>query len=117
MLRRRWAGHRLRAAPRQLVRAARRRAVAAPRVARVAADPAPVATAAEPGGDPALRYWRWHGAPRVYYSDYAADALAALAKQVAAATPRGSEAWVVFDNTAHGHATPNAVAFQTLAVS
>ena len=27
--------------------------------------------------------------------------------------PRG-EAWVIFDNTAHGHATPNASDFQDL---
>ena len=84
------------------------------RVARVAADPAPIAAAAEPGGDPGLRYWRWHGAPRIYYSDSDADALAALAERVLASTPHGSEAWVVFDNTAHGHATPNAAAFQAL---
>lgn len=84
------------------------------RIARVAADPAPVAVAAEPGGDPALRYWRWHGAPRMYYSDYDAGELAALAARVVAAAPAGGEAWVVFDNTAHGHATPNAAAFQAL---
>jgi uncharacterized protein YecE (DUF72 family) len=85
------------------------------RIARVAADPAPVAEASEPGGDAALRYWRWHGAPRIYYSDYGAESLAALVARVLAATPRGSEAWVVFDNTAHGHATPNAADFDALA--
>lgn len=84
------------------------------RIARVAADPAPVAGAAEPGGDPALRYWRWHGSPRTYYSAYDADALASLAARVTSTLPPGGEAWVVFDNTAHGHATPNAADFQEL---
>lgn len=118
MLRRRWAGgiaceprHASWFAPRVDALWQRHR------IARVAADPAPVAAAAEPGGDPSLRYWRWHGAPRIYYSDYDAEALAALAACVVASTPRGSEVWVVFDNTAHGHATPNAAAFQALAVS
>lgn len=84
------------------------------RIARVAADPAPVAGAADPGGHPALAYWRWHGSPRTYYSAYDADALAALAGRVGSTLPPGGEAWVVFDNTAHGHATPNAAAFQAL---
>ena len=84
------------------------------RIARVAADPAPGPAAAEPGGYPLLRYWRWHGSPRIYYSAYDADAIASLAARVAASRPRGADAWVVFDNTAHGHATPNAVDFQAV---
>jgi len=40
------------------------------RLARVAADPAPVPAAAEPGGWSGLRYWRLHGAPRLYWSSY-----------------------------------------------
>ena len=38
-------------------------------VARVAADPALVAEAGEPGGWNGLAYYRRHGSPRVYYSD------------------------------------------------
>ncbi|HST45537.1 MAG TPA: DUF72 domain-containing protein [Luteimonas sp.] len=85
------------------------------RIARVAADPAPVAGAGAPGGDRSLTYWRWHGAPRVYYSDYADSALHSLALEVRAATPARGCAWVLFDNTAHGFATPNAAGFQGLA--
>ncbi|WP_348642724.1 DUF72 domain-containing protein [Mesorhizobium sp. B2-4-15] len=48
------------------------------RIARVAADPAPVPAAAVPGGWPGLAYFRWHGAPRVYYSDYDAESLARI---------------------------------------
>lgn len=83
-------------------------------IARVAADPAPVPGAGEPGGDAGLRYWRWHGAPRIYYGAYDAEALAALAARVRAGLPPRGEAWVIFDNTAHGHATPNAADFQDL---
>ena len=84
------------------------------RIARVAADPARQPEAAEPGGHASLRYWRWHGSPRIYYSAYDAVALAALAARVRASLDAGSEAWIIFDNTAHGHATPNAAEFQSL---
>jgi uncharacterized protein YecE (DUF72 family) len=72
------------------------------RISRVAADPAPVSQAAEPFGD--LAYFRWHGSPRMYYSDYDDAALGALKKRL----PK--DAWVIFDNTALGHATANALA-------
>ncbi|MEA2993832.1 MAG: hypothetical protein QOD40_2752, partial [Alphaproteobacteria bacterium] len=45
-------------------------------VSRVAADPARVADAGKPGGWNGLVYYRWHGAPRIYFSDYDAAALA-----------------------------------------
>lgn len=78
------------------------------RVARIAADPAPHHGAEVPGGWRALAYWRQHGSPEVYRSKYAAPAIAALARQV-----RGSsEAWVIFDNTMHGHAFFDALALR-----
>src|SRR6185369_12722525 len=40
------------------------------RVARVAADPAPWVGAESPAGYADLAYFRWHGSPRKYYSDY-----------------------------------------------
>ena len=49
------------------------------RVARVAADPAVVPAAAEPGGWGDLVYYRLHGSPKVYYSTYADEYLEALA--------------------------------------
>ena len=76
--------------------------------ARVAADPpkgSPLA--AEPAGDPSLRYWRLHGAPRTYYSNYEDAFLETFAKRVGA--ERAGEVWVVFDNTALRHATANAL--------
>ncbi|MCC4594084.1 DUF72 domain-containing protein [Xanthomonas campestris pv. phormiicola] len=81
-------------------------------VARVAADPALNAGAAQPAGAAAPAYWRWHGAPRIYYSDYQEDVLQQLAERVIAATPPAGEAWVIFDNTALGHALDNAATLQ-----
>jgi uncharacterized protein YecE (DUF72 family) len=79
------------------------------RVARVAADPAVVAEAARPGGWPRLVYYRLHGSPRVYYSAYGEAALAAKAAKLVAATERSVEAWCIFDNTAAGAATGDAL--------
>ncbi|WP_019397875.1 DUF72 domain-containing protein [Pseudoxanthomonas sp. GW2] len=82
-------------------------------VARVAADPPRVPGGDAPAAAPRWRYWRWHGSPRIYYSDYAEPALRELATQVRAATGRGQR-WVVFDNTAHGFAIPDAARLQEL---
>jgi uncharacterized protein YecE (DUF72 family) len=83
-------------------------------IARVAADPARVPAAAHPGGRARLAYWRWHGAPRVYWSSYDDAALRALADSLIAAIERGAQAWCIFDNTASGAAAGNALALQAL---
>ena len=78
-------------------------------VARVAADPACVPEAAEPGGAPGIAYWRLHGSPRVYWSAYDDAYLSALAARVAEAAATTSAVWCIFDNTASGEAAPNAL--------
>jgi hypothetical protein len=88
-------------------------------VGRVAADPARVPAAIEPGGWRGTAHLRLHGSPRRYYSAYDAAALDALAARLrppdapdAPDAPGGHIAappWCVFDNTALGAATPNAV--------
>lgn len=81
-------------------------------IARVAADPVPKMVpkdAAAPGGWSGLAYYRWHGSPRVYYSDYEAAALAALRERADADAARGAEVWCVFDNTAEAAALGNAL--------
>ena len=78
------------------------------RVARVAADPAVVPSAAEPAGWPGLVYYRWHGSPRMYYSAYSAETLGALGHRLAAA-PEQADRWAIFDNTAGFAAIPNAL--------
>lgn len=79
-------------------------------IARVAADPAPVADGDKPGGWHELAYYRWHGSPRIYYSDYDAAALAALRRKLDTSYAQGAEAWCIFDNTALGAALGNALA-------
>jgi uncharacterized protein YecE (DUF72 family) len=80
------------------------------RIARVAADPAPVSGAGEPGGWNGLAYYRWHGSPRIYYSDYDDAALAALGTRLDVQHRRGVPAWGILDNTASGAAFGNALA-------
>lgn len=80
-------------------------------VARVAADPAKTGPeAAEPGGDTRLVYYRLHGSPRMYYGNYEDACLTSLAAHVR----QHSNAWIIFDNTAAGHAFPNALLFRDL---
>lgn len=78
------------------------------RVARVAADPAPVPGADRPGGWGGLVYARLHGSPEMYHSPYPPDALARVAGLLAADAAR-CPVWCVFDNTALGHATADAL--------
>lgn len=79
------------------------------RIARVAADPAPVPGAGEPGGWRDLAYYRQHGSPRIYYSPYSEDVLAQTADRLAADQAAGRETWCIFDNTAAFAATPDAL--------
>jgi uncharacterized protein YecE (DUF72 family) len=76
-------------------------------IARAAADPAPAAGADKPGGRKALAYYRWHGSPRIYYSDYDAAALASLQQRLKRG--RARDVWCIFDNTAAGAALGNAL--------
>jgi len=80
---------------------------------RVAADPAACIEAAAPGAYGQWRYWRWHGSPRMYYSDYPDAALRELAGQASREVGRAM-LWIMFDNTAHGYATANAARLQEL---
>ncbi|MGK5032067.1 DUF72 domain-containing protein [Janthinobacterium sp. MDT1-19] len=79
------------------------------RITRVRADP--------PAGQPgphvpttSAAYFRLHGSPRIYYSDYPADYLANLATSLQEQTQTGS--WCIFDNTAAGAALFNALDLQ-----
>lgn len=83
------------------------------RVARVAADPARVLSAALPGGYEQLAYIRLHGSPRVYYSAYSAEVLESVAVSIQANVARGIPTWCIFDNTALGFATSDALIVQS----
>jgi uncharacterized protein YecE (DUF72 family) len=83
-------------------------------VARVAADPAVVPSAASPAGHTALAYFRLHGSPRMYYSAYERAMLETLADRLAGLLQAGAEVWCVFDNTAEGAAMSDALAVRDL---
>jgi uncharacterized protein YecE (DUF72 family) len=82
------------------------------RIARVAADPAPAPEAARPGGWSGLAYYRLHGSPRMYYSEYGDAYLAAVARELTGMA--GAKRWCIFDNTARGAAVINALRMREL---
>jgi uncharacterized protein YecE (DUF72 family) len=75
-------------------------------VARIAADPPRAPQDGKPGGWPGLCYWRLHGSPKIYYSEYAPAALDAVAAELRHIT---ADAWCIFDNTAAFAALGNAL--------
>ena len=81
-------------------------------VARVLADPVLHAAGERPGGWQPLAYLRLHGSPRTYWSSYDETLLTSLAKRIRLAQMQGVAVWCVFDNTASGAATHNALALQ-----
>ena len=82
-------------------------------VARAAVDPALYPQALVPGGDKHTCYYRLHGSPDMYYSDYDDGRLEDYARLISD-QQQNSEVWCIFDNTALGHATINALKMQRL---
>lgn len=78
------------------------------RIGCVAADPAVVPAASQPGGWPGIVYYRLHGSPKKYWSIYGPERLAAWTRELAS-VPKRIPAWCVFDNTAGGGAMGNAL--------
>jgi uncharacterized protein YecE (DUF72 family) len=83
------------------------------RVARVAADPARVPAAAEPGGYDRLVYIRLHGSPRMYYSAYSREELDRVARIIEEKAAQAVSTWCIFDNTALGAATADAAVIRS----
>lgn len=84
-------------------------------IARAAADPALMPAAALPADgarEARWSYWRWHGAPRMYYSRYDDDALERLAHALVREGRARAPSWCLLDNTAHGHAVADAARLQ-----
>jgi uncharacterized protein YecE (DUF72 family) len=79
------------------------------RIARVAADPSRFAGDNRPGGWRGLAYFRLHGTPEIYRSDYAPERLAAISANLGDARRATAPVWCIFDNTTFGHALPNAL--------
>ncbi len=78
-------------------------------VSRVAADPAVVPAAMEPGGSPRAVYFRLHGSPQKYYSPYTEAYLDGLAFRLRKYAQTTSRIWCMFDNTIKGEAASNAL--------
>ena len=78
-------------------------------VARVAADPALSPQAFEPGGWKELIYYRLHGSPTIYRSAYSSEFVDELASSFERRMKEPCSAWCIFDNTAEGAATINAL--------
>ena len=78
-------------------------------VERVAADPSIVPEARVPGGCKQNVYFRWHGSPRMYYSEYDERILVDLAGRLLITSELARNVWCVFDNTAEGFALKNAL--------
>lgn len=78
-------------------------------VARVAADPARVPAAGEPGGTRTLSYFRLHGSPKMYYSSYSDEFIRDIADRLRREAAAGKLVWCIFDNTTLGAATRNAL--------
>jgi uncharacterized protein YecE (DUF72 family) len=83
------------------------------RVARVAADPAPVPGASDPGGWRGLSYYRLHGSPKIYYSPYSDEALSTITARILDDRAQGRSVWCIFDNTAEFAATGDALTVRT----
>jgi len=78
-------------------------------VGRVAADPPLIASGDTPAGWQGVRYWRLHGTPRIYHSAYGPERVQAYARLVSASMEDGVPTWCIFDNTASGLATSDAL--------
>ncbi|MGH7650244.1 MAG: DUF72 domain-containing protein [Gemmatimonadaceae bacterium] len=83
------------------------------RIARVAADPPRVPEAGQPAGYDRVVYFRLHGAPRVYYSAYSAEELDRVTEILRQRSKQGASTWCIFDNTALGAATTDALAVKS----
>lgn len=95
-------------------RASAEAALRARGITRVAADPARVPRAAAPAGDRKTEYLRLHGSPRMYYDAYSDEALVRVARRLTRRGKRTRQRWCIFDNTAAGHATDDALKLKAL---
>jgi uncharacterized protein YecE (DUF72 family) len=82
------------------------------KIARVEVDPAKPSGVAKSGGWSGLVYYRLHGSPRVYRPDYPPAYFEQLSGELIVASEGAADVWCVFDNTAQGFATANAVALK-----
>lgn len=78
----------------------------------VAADPPPCREAPAWDSTTSPAYFRFHGAPKIYFSDYPNDVLEKLARRLASLP--STAVTCIFDNTAAGMALDNALTLKRL---
>jgi uncharacterized protein YecE (DUF72 family) len=83
-------------------------------IGRVGSDPALCALAAQPNCSGPVAYMRLHGSPRMYFSDYDEMRLRGVATNLTRQSLGARQTWCIFDNTAHGFATINALRLMEL---
>jgi uncharacterized protein YecE (DUF72 family) len=81
-------------------------------IGRVGADPPCAEGGGEPAASPRVVYYRLHGSPVMYYSPYERPHLETLAHRIRSV--RRTPVWCIFDNTARGAATLNAIELDEL---
>ena len=77
-------------------------------VTRVMADP-PAGQSGPHVPTTNAAYLRLHGTPRIYYSAYPPEFLREIEQRITALAQPCADLWCIFDNTAEGHAVPNAL--------
>jgi uncharacterized protein YecE (DUF72 family) len=83
-------------------------------ISRVAADPARIAGAGEPGGAQSLIYYRLHGSPKMYYSAYSESFLHEQSEKMKALAATSKQVWCIFDNTARFESWNNGLELRRL---
>jgi uncharacterized protein YecE (DUF72 family) len=78
-------------------------------ICRASVDPSPIDAPLVGIHSNTLAYFRLHGSPTIYYSNYSSDALDLIANEIMDASRHSQHVWCIFDNTAEGHATSNAI--------
>jgi uncharacterized protein YecE (DUF72 family) len=84
------------------------------RIAQALVDPSRISTDSSACGWIDVRYWRLHGSPRIYHSAYDVPYLQGLAHDMQSAAAEGATVWCIFDNTASGAASGNALTLAEL---
>ncbi|WP_437618217.1 DUF72 domain-containing protein [Sorangium sp. So ce1151] len=81
-------------------------------LARAAADPPRGPGNLEAAASSRVAYFRLHGSPRIYYSAYGPERLAAWFERMRRSAREAEAVFCIFDNTAAGQATVDALATQ-----
>ncbi len=82
-------------------------------ISKVIADPPTTGSGVlhQPSG---FIYFRLHGTPQIYKSNYENNRLVQYASQINKFVTQGQKVWCIFDNTTFGHATGNAISLTEL---